>query len=481
MNEEELFKSRIKKENARILMELEGRRRTRGMDYYIPNKMQLEAHKSTASTVCLVCGNRTGKSTYGIMEICYHVTRRYPAWYPEKRKFKHPIKAMISAITYGVVSRVIEPKLRAFLPHDYYQFKRSPQGFLSKVLCKDGSTIDILTLEMNDLAYESADWDFVWEDEPQQQRKREAIMRGLVDRKGLEVITFTPIAEPWMKEEIIDKADGKNIAVFTSSIYDNQFDIQGNQILSKEGIDRFAASLSEDFKDARLHGAFFTLRGAVYKEFSDAHVRTFTYKEEGDQKAPVICVLDPHDRLPHHAIWAFIDKTDDIFVDTEMIIHCELPELAKRIKNHERKMGYNMRKRLIDPNFGRKPAAAGSKASVIDELRKHGAAFFEPDDDVSLGHMIVREYLHYDRSKPITAINKPKLFFSRMFAPVTTRSMRNLQYEEWQGKTRGEKDSKETEKQKDSHGADTVRYLCITRPKGKRLLEKMPENEEPYY
>jgi hypothetical protein len=52
--------------------------------------------------------------------------------------------------------------------------------------------------------------------------------------------------------------------------------------------------------------------------------------------------------------------------------------------------------------------------------------------------------------------------------------MRNLQYEEWQGKTADSKDPKEVEKDKENHGADCVRYLIIGRPK---YSAKVPEQE----
>lgn len=470
---------RLKKdERDRAILEIEGRRRRRGMDFYIPNAMQLKAHSSPAKTVLICAGNRSGKSQYGAMELCYHLTGNYPDWYPMARRLKQPVKAAISVTSFAMVQRVIEPKLLALLPHDFYRMKKSPMGYITRITCKNGSFADILTLEMSDMAYESADFDFVWEDEPQHKRKREALCRGLIDRNGLEVITFTPLGEPWMKEELLDKADGKNIALFTGSTRDNMFDIYGNPILSEASIKRFEDSVSEDFKETRLHGTFFTARGIVYKSFGDAHISDDLKYEYPN---PVICVLDPHDRLPHHMIWAWVDRQDNIHVDYEAIIHCELPDLAKKILAIEKLRGYKMRKRMIDPNFGRKPAAAGSNFSVIQELRKHGVGFYEPCDDIELGHMIVRDYLHYDKTKPITAVNKPKLSLSREGCPMTIRSLRNLQYQEWAGKTRDDKNPKEQEKEKDNHGADTIRYLCIERPKyeGLRILEESLQ-ESPY-
>lgn len=447
-------------QSAELLSILELRQRQAGIEFYVPNKIQIQAHKCTAKTIVFSGGNRSGKSTYGAAELVMHLTMTYPEWYPEEKKYRRPIRAVISATSFSIVSRVIETKLVSLLPVGSYTLKRTPQGYLSFVKMTNGSTVDILTLEMDDTAYESADWDCAWLDEPQHRRKWIGLKRGLVDRGGRIMITMTPLTQPWMKEEIVDKADGKRIAVFTADIRDNMMTVDGKEILKEENIQEFEDSLPEEYKESRLHGAFFHMHGIIYKMFGDEHQKEFAY----DKKSPVVCVLDPHDRLPHHLIWAWIDKNDDVWVDTEMIVHCELPDLAAKILSHEKSHGYKMRRRLIDPNFGRKPAAAGSNYSVIQELAKAGARFAEPCDDVELGHMVVREYLNYDRTKPVTAVNSPKLFFSRERVPVTIRSVRNLQYDEWQGKTKEDKNAKEVEKEKDNHGADVVRYLLIDRP-----------------
>lgn len=435
-------------------------KKIRGMDFYAPNPMQEKAHKCGARTICYVGGNRAGKSTFGAMELCYHLTRNYPEWYPEEKRFSGPIKAVISATSYAIVMRVVAPKLTELLPKDYYSIKNTSQGFPTRLRCKDGSTVDILTLEMDDSQYESADWDFAWLDEPQNQRKFYAIQRGLVDRGGRMVLTFTPLTEPWMKDEIVDKEDGKRIAVFTVDIRDNKFTVKGEPILKEEFIEEFQQGMPDDYIEARIHGKFFHLRGAIYQEFSEAHQRDFKYEGQ-----PVIAVLDPHDRVPHHIIWAFIDRDDTIFVDYEYEAHIDLPILADRILAIEKERGYHMKRRLIDPNFGRKPFKVGSNINVIKELARNGVGFYEANDDVELGHMIVRDYLHYDKRKEISVTNEPKIFFARDRVPKTIKSVRNLQYEEWDGKRAGDRDPKEVEKDKENHGADCIRYLCISKPR----------------
>lgn len=459
--------------------ELSRRKRDNALSYYTPNAIQIKAHNSKANVIAYVGGNRSGKSTYGAVETGYHTTGQYPDWYPEWKKFHGPIKAVVVATEFPVVERVIEPKLKVYLPKDsVLKWKRSPQGYLQRVLVKHitggTSIIDILTGEMDDMACESADWDFYWGDEPQQKSKYYAIQRGLVDRLGKTVLTFTPLIEPWMKDDLVDKADGKEIEVFTADIRDNLNDIKGQSILSEDSIKRFEAMLPDDVKETRIHGKFFHLKGVVYKEFSDVHIRDFAYEFPND----VVCILDPHDRKPHHVVWAMVNRSGDIYVLYEYTKHCTLRELAANILGVEAHYGFKMRTRLIDPNFGRKPLISIGR-SVIEELASLGLYFTEANDCIEAGQLKVKQYLHYDNTKPIDINNCPKMFFHKFNVPKTIHSMRSIQYDDWVGKK--DLDPKEKVKDKDTHGADCIRYLAMFSPSYGNSDVREPEYEGVLY
>jgi hypothetical protein len=262
-----------------------------------------------------------------------------------------------------------------------------------------------------------------------------------------------------MKEEIIDRADGKNIEVFTAGTRDNKFDIQGNAILKEEDIAKFEDMLTDDEKETRIHGRFYHLKGLVYKELNPAvhFISEFKYEDN----YPVICVLDPHDRLPHHVIWAMVDRLNDVYVMYEMVREGTIAELASYVRATEKYFNWNVIKRLIDPNFGRKPLLS-TGMSVIDELYKYKCQFTEADDNKEGGRLKVKEYLHYNQNKPLDINNKPKLYFVKDKCPKTIHSMMGYQYDEWKNDV--DKDAKEVSKPKDEHGADVVRYLIISQP-----------------
>ena len=470
------------------------RKRADGFSFFIPNQRQLESFKSDCPTVIIVAGNRVGKTTSGCIELISHCLGKYLScachgeWMSSKRRLHPPIKAVIVTTEYPIIERAIEPTLMRYLPMlEVESIKRTPQGYLRRLHFKNGSTVDVLTNEMDQLAFESANWDFAWIDEPTQKSKYEAITRGLLDRGGLTRITFTPLIEPWMKEELVDKEDGKWIAVIKAVTYDNTKDIHGAPILSTELIQRWEMSLDADSKRTRIYGDFFHIRGAVYKEYSSPiHEKDFIYAPPGSgikspygYPDPVICVLDPHSRLPHHAIWAFVDRMDNLFVDRELVMEGTIRDLAKTILLTEQKAGYRMKRRLIDPNFGMSPLITTGR-TVIQELAQPPfiVRFGEANDDKQAGIMKVKEYLHFDSTQPLSLTNSPKLFFSRDRVPKTIHSIRHYQFEEWKGRTREDKDAKEVDKQKDSHGSDTIRYLCMSNPTFARLHDGVNVNYE---
>jgi len=471
--DKELKKLLIEREKLRG--ELLGRKKTRGMQFYIPNRIQYKAHKSKCKVICVVKGNRMGGTTWGVMELSYHLTRDYPDWFPVERRYDHSIKVRVATDKFFKIDSVIEPKMRDFIPLSWWKgarVRRSPQGYITKIQHEDGSFIEFLTMEQDQMAFEGQDLDLFWGDEPVERRRYVATQRGLVDRSGQTLLSFTPLIEPWMKEEIVDKADGKNIDVFYGSTRDNMFDIEGNPILREADIKRFEDTLTEDEKETRIRGKFFHLRGIVYKEFSpDVHL-VDPDDAAYERGAPVICVLDPHDRQPHHIIWAWIDKINDVYVMYEKVMEGTVKELAATIKATEKYFEWNVRKRLIDPNFGRKPLIS-TGLSVIEELRKYRVHFTEANDSKEAGRLRVKDMLHYRKDKPVGLGNKPKLFFLRGMCPQTVRSVMNLQYDEWKGAD--DRDPKEDTKQKDTHGADCVRYLCADNPEYEQPMIYEPD------
>lgn len=469
-------------ELRRLEGELFKRHRENGISYYVPNKKQYLAHRSPCKEIYYAGGNRSGKTTFSMAEVVIHTTGTYPSWYPLERRLNRPVKVKIISPKFKEgINDTIEPKLRSLMPKNMILGtpKRSPQGYIVhmdvKWRGKEGfiSTIDFLTQEQDMMSFEGTDADIVVCDEPLKRGIYVALMRSLVDRDGWFICAYTALKESWIKE-VTDKADGKLRDFFVADIRDNKFDIQGNPILKEESIQRFEDMLTEDEKEVRLHGKYYHLSGLVYKEFDPAvHII-----DKLPEKFITWASLDPHDRNPHWMIWAAVDPTGDVVVYKELIRNCPLYDLTQDIKSIEKDI--SMHSRILDPNYGHKPSAVGSNITVQDQLRKYGVDFIDAaTDDEDAGIAVVREYLRYNKNKPVEFTNRPKLYFLRNAVPQTIRAFSNLQYKDWRS---GQDDKEENERimEKNKHAADTIRYLLVSRPRYQRF-RRFEGLDEPIY
>ncbi len=479
VSSETLKRRLIELEN--IEAELARRKKEKGLWYFTPNPPQLTALRSNARIVAYCGGNRAGKSHAGAAWLSAHLTHYYPKcdchgeWFG-KNRYKKSLKAVIVVTEFQKIESVIEPKIFSLLPKDIIkQIKRTPQGYLRRILCKDGSLVDVLSGEQDPMAFEGQDWDVAWIDEPMERRRFISIQRGLMDRSGLMLLTFTPIIEPWMKRDIIDKADGKSISVIEADTYQNLQSIHGEAIQSREAISFLENLMSEDERQSRIHGKFFHLRGLVYPMFNQAvHIREFKYTYPD----PVIAVLDPADRKDHHMIWSFLDKFDNLYVDSELKMPGTIEQLSRAILQHEARMGYKMKKRMIDPNFCQKPLLTSGK-TVLEELqaKPYPVQFSKANNDAIAGRLKVKDYLSYRTDLPLGITNCPKLYFARGRTHYTTESIKEYQYDEWVGPTVERRDRKEEVMKRNDDGADCVRYLVMDNPKFENVSRSLKEYE----
>lgn len=110
-------------EVAKLLAQLEQRRKTNRLDYYKPYPYQVKFHNAQGHNTdkpavqrVLMAGNGTGKTWCGGFETAIHATGLYPEWW-KGRRFNAPIIAMIGGMTNEAV-RDINQKILFGDPND---------------------------------------------------------------------------------------------------------------------------------------------------------------------------------------------------------------------------------------------------------------------------------------------------------------------------------------------------------------------------
>jgi len=437
------------------------------LSLYEPHEKQDRFHKSTALIRAIFGGNRSGKTTAGGMEFLFHMTKQYPAWYPEENKLYGPIKGRIIAkdLQKGV-GEVIIPFLDEWLDPSLIEKKvKNPIGIPTKFIFKDGSQFDILTHEMSTEQFEGWRGHMAWFDEPPPRDKYIATLRGLVDYRGRAWLTLTPLTQPWIYDEIYTVG-----TVGDSDTFIVVADITDNPYLNSQAIEEFAARLTEEEREARLHGRFLHLTGLVYKEFSpDIHIASSSSFRMEPHWTKYFAI-DPHERTPTACLWLAVDPSENIYVYDELWLgDMTIEQIALAILAQEG--GTAPQIRLIDPHNDKDNVAAGG-FNIRKELMKYGVFCQRANSDPFLGKSRIREALRPQYS-PVHQ-RMTSLFKVSRDCPQTIYEFQHYIYDEHR-RNKEEYDPKEKVKKKNDHFMDCLRYVFNFGP---RYVQPQEESED---
>jgi len=392
---------------AEAATEIKRRHTENRIAYYHPHRLQERFHKSQATIRIFLGGNGSGKSTAGAAEASWASTGKHPYL-----QYRTPSRGRIATTSFDKIEQVIIPQLEAWIPKRAVEDrKKNNLGIYTKWWLKNGTYFDILSYQQDVEEYEGVDLDWFWADEPIPKDRYQATIARF-RRVGRIWMTLTPLTEPWILDDLVNQADGKYIDIMKADIMDNCLENGG--YLTKDAIDLMLKGYDEDEIEARAHGNFIFLQGLIYKSFDRAiHViEPFEIPKDWTTK----CVVDPHDRRPFAISWQAISPAGDVFIydewpeeDFHKKKSCDLTieDYAKLIKVKEG--NHDILKRLIDPNFGN-TINVHTKSTVKEDFESLGIDFYDANNDIQSGHLKVKEYLKYDKTKPISNTNKPKLF-----------------------------------------------------------------------
>lgn len=436
-------------------------RKSRKLLYYEPNDKQLKFHTSLCTTRALFGGNRSGKTTAGIIEFLFHLTGIYPKWYPKEKRHHGPVKGRVCAKDFQKgVGEVVIPTLEEWLDMSLVAKKfRNPLGIPVKWTLKNGSVFDILTYEQNTEQFEGWKGHMAWFDEPPPRDKYIATLRGLVDFGGRNWLTLTPLTQPWIYDEIYVKSDDRNnICAVTT-------DIRDNKTLSEEAIAEFESKLTEEEKEARLHGRFMHLSGLIYKEFNPM-INICEPPKIGKGWTKYFAI-DPHPRTPTACLWLAVDPQGNHWVYDELWMRdMDVEQMAHCIHAQE---GDNIPQvRFIDPAMDKDNALAGG-FNMRKELQRYGIYCSRANNDTDLGKSRIKHAL---KSKYIHTLGTeiPQLRVSR----TCTQTLYEFTHYIWGERKNNEgMTEKNQPKKANDHFMDCLRYIYNADP---RYIQ--PDNEE---
>jgi hypothetical protein len=381
------------------------------------------------------------------MEFLFHMTGMYPKWYPESQRFNGAIKGRIIAKDFQKgVGEVIIPFLEEWLDESLVKKKyRNPIGIAVKWTLKNGSVFDILSHEQNTEQFEGWKGHVAWFDEPPPRDKYIATLRGLVDFRGRNWLTLTPLTQPWIYDEIYTNTDKERVHCVT-------VDMRDNPHLPEDAIAEFEKSLTEEEKEARLHGRFLHLSGLVYKEFNpNVHIID-------DFPIPPLWTryfaIDPHERTPTAVMWLAVDPKGNKYIYDELwLANMDLRAISYAIQAQEGED--KPRVRLIDPHNDKDNLIQGG-FNVRKELMKYGIFCERANSDTQLGKSRIRKDLMVTYNN-FTKQVQPTLRVLRR----CTQTIYEFQHYLWDDYKRNKEEHgiKDQVRKKDDHFMDCLRYI----------------------
>jgi len=386
------------------------------------------------------------------MEFLFHITGLYPKWYPEAKRYHGPIKGRIAGKDFQKgIGEVIIPFLEEWLDMSLVAKKiRNPIGIPVKWIMKNGSQFDILTYEMNVEQFEGWKGHIAWFDEPPPRDKYIATLRGLVDFRGRNWLTLTPLTQPWIYDDIYTKADGKKTFVVT-------VDMRDNPHLSEDAIMDFQRNLTEEEKEARLHGRFLHLSGLIYKEFNpNYHIcETVPVKNNWTR---YFCI-DPHPRTPTACLWLAVDPQGQHWVYDELWLdNMNVEQISHAI--HAQEGEFQPFVRFIDPAMDKDNELAGG-FNTRKEFMKYGIYAQRASTDPLLGQQRIKKALTPQFNK-LNSSTEPTLRVSRH----CTQTIYEFQHYIWEERKSNAEhfEKKNIPHKRYDHFMDCLRYIYNAGP-----------------
>lgn len=450
---------RREKERFVLAMREKARREaTAPLIYYTPHKGQTQFHRALEEYRIVIAhpGNRWGKSHANAAEVVAHVYG-YRPWlvpglkltpegdYPPRSAVppeywirradgvplqlpnKHLCATGLPA-RQGILG-TMWPKIEAFFPpavrnHPNFRCNRGAQSVplvlrLPPELNTFGGEIHFASGEQDPMAYEAQSFGSASFDEPPKRAIWAPLWRGLTDMMARLWMTATPVGPnaPWIFEIFIMRGDELDVTIcaIQGSIHDNPH-------LSRQSIHEFleGGGFTEEERAARESGTWSHLSHRAFPQY-DAGVHLVDEFSPMPPRGVIGVACDPAHRRPFFFVWGIWHNDGDLYIYDEWPHedHASMrsspytiPDYARIVRAAED--GRHIHYRCLDPRFGKAaPRIKGEVHTSIQDDFERQRMFWDCRMDGAereeIGIERIRQMLSWDRSKPLSPHNRPKL------------------------------------------------------------------------
>lgn len=263
---------------------------------------QLAFHKAQNRVRLFLGGNRSGKTTAGVVEILWTLLGIHP--YRDNRT---PKKGILIAQDFQThVKDILIPKILEWSPPDIFSnIEKNQQGVPVKFIFKNGSVLDIKSQDQEMKVFEGSNYDIAWADEPLPQNIYTAVFRGLTDSGGPFYLTGTPLTFAWIADLFSKAEQGQNKGLYWAEFVHSEENVtnlgEGDAAKGKKRLMEFADQLPSEEREARLSGKFLYLAGVIFKEWKRSLHVINEFKWPSNW--PIWVSIDPAQAKPWAVSW----------------------------------------------------------------------------------------------------------------------------------------------------------------------------------
>jgi phage terminase large subunit-like protein len=430
---------------------------------YEPHPKQEVFHLSADPLKAFLGGNRSGKTTAGIIDDLIQAVDR-DCLPPDLQPFKHReppfyCRVVVPDFT-STMEGVIFEKLREWAPKSQLvggAFDKAYDKTRRRLYFKNGSWFDFLTFEQDVDKFGGAALHRVhYDEEPPKAIRRESMMR-LIDYGGDEVFTMTPLqGMSWMYTEIWEPYVKGTLRESLVVVVD----MDDNPHLDERTKERALAGLSDEERKARKSGRFVHFAGMVYEQFSASrHVIPAPAVEEAVPRgAKVIVGIDPGIRHMAAVLWLALDPDERLTVFEELALQGHtVKQVCAAIRMVNLKYG------TLTSTGARVPLAP--YWYVIDPAAKNVSHQTGRSDQAEYTDNGI--YTILGQNAVTAGINRvaERLETDRLHVTANcTELISQFRKYRWKSETRSESDPKEEVVKRDDHLLDALRYAVMSRP-----------------
>lgn len=419
------------------------------LEAFVPHEKQREFLSSHARTKLFVGGNRSGKTTCGVVEMLIQALSRehLPDHLLPYKRFEPPFFCRV--MTPDLVDtqeHVIFPKIREWCPPGALKGGswRSAYSDRKRTLeFENGSRVHFMSFEQALGKMGGSALHCVWYDEEPPEEVRSENRARLWDYGGYEMLTMTPLQGlTWVYDQIYIRRHEPGIFVVEVDVEDNRHN------LSWREVEQSLAELSPEERAARKSGVFVPLTGLIYGREWDRKTHVVRPHPLPTNRH-VIVGIDPGIRFGAGVVWACIDQNGTIIVFDELQeAGWTIGELCQKIHETNQRWGVDPDMYLIDPAASQRSRQTGRPDIV--EFAEYGVAAIPADNRVNAGIAMVREVLAKDRIRIFDTCKE-------LVRQIERYQWKRSRREDWD-------DDKVKPLKKDDHLVDALRYIIASRP-----------------